>query len=275
MVTPSASLSFYHWSPQFGQKELPTFVSLQNWLCSDAANRNPEELSSGDFQHHSTFLTAGWEVSATTGLNTAEYFQYCIWTMSPLWEHVKAVNQGWNCTWSDRHTKHQPTAARVQGPNSHGSRHTKLTLLLPRGAIWTSVYPKKALLCVFWWEDGRWSECFWRTQILWGPDSHSIGLQKSGELFTPTVPSPSGCCKLGLQKTATTLRVHRENEQEFPEEGTSLMIWEHGSLPAQGLSAAEKSAGEIPDCSLSREKLRMSVFKGLQPTTSAKNTIFS
>lgn len=53
------------------------------------------------------------------------------------------------------------------------------------------------------------------------------------------------------------------------------MIWGHGSLPAQGLSAAEKSAGEIPDCSLSREKLKMSVFKGLQPTTSAKNTIFS
>ena len=60
------------------------------------------------------------------------------------------------------------------------------------------------------------------------------------------------------------------------EQAHDLRAWLASNTRALCCRVLEKSAGEIPGCSLSKEKLKISVFGGPQPTpTSAKNTVFS
>lgn len=98
------------------------------------------------------------------------------------------------------------------------------------------------------------------------PPSHrSVGPQKSAQLLLPTVPLPTGYCCWSAENTAVAPCAHRENEHVFPEEGKAygLRAWLASNARALCCRAVEKSAGEIPDCSPSKEKLSIGVFGGL------------
>lgn len=102
------------------------------------------------------------------------------------------------------------------------------------------------------------------------------------EVSTVFAPNSSSCnwlLPLELWKTQPQHLMHTEKMSMYSqkrEQTYDLRAWLTSNTKALCCGALEKSAGEIPDCFLSKEKLRISVFGGLQPTpTSAKNTIFS
>lgn len=87
MLPLPTALHFYHSLPQFGQKELSLFVSLQNWLLSWAVNGSDNESWGAiciPLMHSRLavfmgllaplhfpdcyYKSAGYEESATTGL---------------------------------------------------------------------------------------------------------------------------------------------------------------------------------------------------------------
>lgn len=111
---------------------------------------------------------------------------------------------------------------------------------------------------------------FQRTQIPWAPDSHSIGL-----LLIPTAPPPTGYCKLGLQRTQPGHFMNAEKMSKYSQkrEGAcDLRAWLTSSTRAPCCS--EVSWGN-PWLLPFQGEAQNECIQGLQPTTSAKNTIFS
>lgn len=233
-------------------------------------------LSQGDFQHHSTSLTASCEKSATIqgwiwqNIFSIAYeprlYNENMWKLPGMEMHLMWQTYG-TSHWC-RHSLLLPDSlpdSKIQTP-MEGDTPNSHCYCDPGGSLGI---PRKHLSVYF---DGKREgevSLFQRTQIPWALDSHSIGL-----LLIPTAPLSTGYCKLGLQKTQPGHFMNAEKMSKYSQKGNEPVIWGHGSLPAQGFPAAEKSAGEIPDCSLSRERLRMSVFKAYSLQHQLK-TLFS
>lgn len=142
----------------------------------------------------------------------------------------------------------RPSAARqssrVWRTNLRRSLHAKLILLLcPKAVIQTSMDPGKAL-CVYF--DGKRegeASIFKRTQFLWA--HKSTGPQKSAQFLLPTVPLATGYCRWSCGKHSRSTSCTQRKWACIPRRGNKLMIWGHGSLPTQRLSAVGHSRSQL------------------------------
>jgi len=110
------------------------------------------------------------------------------------------------------------------------------------------------------------------------PSHESMGPQKPAQLLLPTVPLPTGYSRrsCGTHSHHTLCAESISTYSQKREQASGLRAWLPSITTALCRGALQQSAGGIPDCSLSKEKLRTSVFGGPQPTpTSAKTTVFS
>lgn len=101
---------------------------------------------------------------------------------------------------------------------------------------------------------------------------------KVSTAFAPNSSSSNWLVLLELRKTQPLHLVHTEEMSMYSQKGEQvydLRAWFASYTRALCSGALEKSAGEIPDCSLSKEKLRINVFGGLQPTPTWLNPLFS
>lgn len=115
-----------------------------------------------------------------------------------------------------------------------------------------------------------WEHSFCEPQVNWAT--------KVSTAFAPNSSSSNWLLLLELQKTQPPHLVHTEETSMYSQKGEQaydLRAWFASYTRALCSGALENSAGEIPDCSLSNEKLRISVFGGLQPTPTWLNPLFS
>lgn len=216
-----------------------------------------------------------------------EYFQHCIWTTTLQWEHIKVANQGWNCTWCDRHMEHPTDVGTAcncqpvfQSPRSKfpwKPTYQTHTAIVPQGCnMDLCVSQESTYLCILMGRGKKEEGVFFREHKYCELPTHTLLDCRSQQSFLSLgAPPPSGYYKLGLLKAQLQHLCAQKKWASIPRRQNEPMTWRHGSLPAKSSLLLRNQLGKSLTVPFPEKKLRMSVFKGLQPSTSTKNTIFS